>query len=225
MAKIHGMAGEWARVKGTVIGLAPVFAAAFAAGVSAATAFLGYTLTGMTLLLASLGAGSWALVRGFRRIENFFIGARGEERVSNILSTLPDRYHVFNDFTAGGLHVDHVVVGPAGVFAVETKFWRGKVTIDEGKILVDGTPPTRPPLAQVQREAAAVKAELEKAGWSGAVTPLLVFASDSFVSRMAELNGVVVLNSSEIKGGFATERVVIAPDELERLVSLMENNI
>lgn len=225
MAKIHGMAGEWARVKGTVVGLLPVFAAVFASGVSAATAFLGYTLTGMTMLLVSLGAGFFALLKGFRRIERHFIGARGEERVSNILSALPDRYHIFNDFVAGGLHVDHVVVGPAGVYAVETKFWRGRVTIEEGRIFVDGVLPSRPPLVQVQREAAAVKAELEKAGWSGAVTPLLVFASDSFVSHIAELNGVVVLNSSEIKGGFATERVVVAPDELERLVSLMENNI
>lgn len=225
MARIHGVAGEWTRVKGTVVGLLPVFAALFAAGASVAVAFLGKPLTGMIILVVSLGAGCMGLIKGFKRIERHFIGARGEERVSNLLSALPDKYHIFNDFVAGGLQVDHVVVGPAGVYAVETKFWSGKVTIEEGKILVDGNKPTRPPLVQVQREAAAVKAELEKAGWSGAVTPLLVFASNSFVSHIAELNGVVVLNSSEIKAGFATERVVIAPDELERLVSLMENNI
>lgn len=225
MAKIHGVAGEWARVKGTVTGLVPVFITVFAAGVSAATAFLGYTLTGMTMLLVSLGAACAAFIHAFKLIVRHFIGARGEERVSSILSRLPDRYHVFNDFQADGLHVDHVVVGPAGVFAVETKFWRGRVTIEEGRILIDGTLPSRAPLAQVQREAAAVKSALAKAGWSGAVTPLLVFASDSFVSHMAELNGVVVLNSSEISGGFATERVVIAPDEQDRLISLMENNI
>lgn len=225
MADIHGIPGEWARVKGTVAGLLPVFAAVFAVGFSAAMAFFGHFAAGLTMLLVSLCMGCFGLVKGFRRIERYFIGARGEERVSNILATLPDRYHVFNDFAAGGLHVDHVVVGPAGVFAVETKFWRGKVTIEEGRILVDGVKPTRPPLAQVQREAIVVKAALEKAGWNGAVTPLLVFASDSFVSRIAELNGVVVLNSREITNAFSTERVVIAPDELERLVSLMENNI
>lgn len=225
MAKIHGMAGEWARVKGTVVGLLPVFAAAFVAGISVATALLGYYITGMTMLLFSLGAGCIGLIAGFKRIERHFTGARGEERVSQLLTALPDKYHVFNDFVAGSLHVDHVVVGPAGVYAVETKFWRGKVTIEDGRILINGVKPTRPPLAQVQREAAAVKAELAKSGWNGAVTPLLVFASDSFDSHIAELNGVVVLNSSEIVGGFKTERVVIAPDELDRLISLMENNI
>lgn len=225
MAEIHGMAGEWARVKGTIVGLTPVFAAAFVSGVSVATALLGHYVTGMTMLLISLGAGCAGLIGGFKRIERHFIGARGEERVSNLLSALPDRYHVFNDFVAGSLHVDHVVVGPAGVFALETKFWRGKVTIEEGRILVDGVKPTRSPLAQVQREASAVKSELAKSGWDGAVTPLLVFASDSFDSHMAELNGVVVLNSSGLVGAFTAGRVVIAPDELDRLVSLMENNI
>lgn len=225
MAEIHGMAGEWARVKGTVVGLLPVFAAVFAAGVSVATALLGHYITGMTMLLASLGAGCVGLVNGFKRIERHFVGARGEERVSQLLSALPDKYHVFNDFVAGSFHVDHVVAGPAGVFALETKFWRGKVSIEDGRILVDGRRPSRSPLVQVQCEASAVKAALEKSGWNGAVTPLLVFASDSFDSRMAELNGVVVLNSSELLGGFTTERVVVAPDELDRLISLMENNI
>ena len=225
MAEIHGTAGEWARVKGTVVGLLPVFAAVFAAGVSVATALLGHYITGMTMLLVSLGAGCVGLVNGFKRIERHFVGARGEERVSQLLSALPDKYHVFNDFVAGSFHVDHVVAGPAGVFALETKFWRGKVSIEDGRILVDGRRPSRSPLVQVQREASAVKAALEKSGWNGAVTPLLVFASDSFDSRMAELNGVVVLNSSELLGGFTTERVVVAPDELDRLISLMENNI
>lgn len=225
MAKIHGMAGEWARVKGTIIGLTPVFAALFTAGLATAAAVLGYPVTGIVILAASLCAGCSFMIGGVKRIERHFIGARGEERVSNLLSDLSDRYHVFNDFAAGPYHVDHVVVGPAGVFAVETKFWNGHVTIEDGRILVNGSKPSRPPLVQVQREAAAVKSELEKAGWCGAVTPLLVFASDSFVSRIAELNGVVVLNSEEIKKSFATERVVIAQDELDRLVSLMENNI
>lgn len=225
MAKIHGMAGEWARVKGTVIGLTPVFAALFASGLATAIAVTGKPILGIIMLAVSLCAGCSFMIGGIKRIERHFVGARGEERVSNLLSNLSDRYHVFNDFAAGPYHVDHVVVGPAGVFAIETKYWNGRVTIEEGRILADGVKPSRPPLVQVQREAAAVKNELEKAGWCGAVTPILVFASDSFVSRIAELNGVVVLNSSEIEKSFSTERIIIAQDELERLVSLMENNI
>ena len=225
MARIHGMAGEWARVKGTVAGLWPVFVSVFFVGFSAAlAAFVQPSSLGIGLFVVAFACTGVGMHFGLQRIERFFIGARGEERVCGILAELSDRYHVFNDFVAGGMHVDHVVIGPAGVFAIETKFWRGVVTIEEGHILVDGQLPSRPPLAQVLREAARVKAELVKSGWGGPVTPVLAFASDTFRPHVAELNGVVVINSSELRKGFATERVVIPPAELERLVSLMENN-
>ncbi len=225
MAKIHGVAGEGARIRGTFIGFVPIFAAFFATGVSVTLALTGHLVVGMSMLVVSLGLGCAGLISGVKRIERHFIGARGEERVSNLLSGLSSSYHVFNDFSADGCQVDHVVVGPAGVFAVETKFWRGRVSIEEGRILVDGVEPSRAPLAQVLNEAAAVKRTLEKAGWNGAVIPILVFASDSFVSHIAELNGAVVLNAREIQRSFSTERVVLASDELDRLISLMENNI
>ena len=224
MAHIHGMAGEWARVKGTVAGLWPIFLATFAAGFAAAFGVFRSLQWGIAALCVILVGAIFGLMHGLRRIERFFVGARGEERVSRILAELSDKYHVFNDFVAGRTHVDHVVVGPAGVFAVETKFWRGRVTVEDGHILVDGQLPSRPPLSQVLREAAKVKAALAKAGWDGPVTPVLVFASDTFQARVAELNGAVVINSCELAGSFATECVTIAPSELDRLVSLMENN-
>ncbi len=224
MAHIHGMAGEWARVKGTVAGLWPVFLATFAAGFATAFGIFRSLQWGIAALCVVLVGAIFGLMHGLRRIERFFVGARGEERVSRILAEISDKYHVFNDFVAGRTHVDHVVVGPAGVFAVETKFWRGRVTIEDGHILVDGRLPSRAPLSQVLREAAKVKAALAKAGWDGPVTPVLVFASDTFQARVADLNGAVVINSRDLAASFATERVTLAPSELDRLVSLMENN-
>ena len=223
MAKEHGVAGEWARVNGTVTGLWPLFLGVFAAGFSAA-AILQWPVWGLSLLVFSVLYCAWSLQRGLKHVERFFKGARGEERVAWILKSLPDSYHVFNDFVAGGKHVDHVVVGPAGAFAVETKYWRGKVTIEDGHILVDGQLPSRAPLAQTIREAQLVKAELAKAGWAGAVTPVLAFASNTFEAKIAELNGAVILNASHLKDSFKTDRVVIPPAELDRLVRIMESN-
>ena len=140
------------------------------------------------------------------------------------MANLPESYHVFNDFVAGGTHVDHVVVGPAGVFAVETKYWRGKVTVEDGHILLDGQLPDRAPLAQARKEAQLVKATLAAAGWKGGVTPVLAFASDNFVQHIAEVQGAVVINSCDLERSFATERVVSPPEELDRLIALMESN-
>jgi hypothetical protein len=223
MAEVHGVAGEWARVKGMVSGLWPLFLGVFAAGFSAAVAFVSVGWSALMLVVSLLYI-AWSLNKGLRHVERFFKGARGEEKVSGILKSLPDSYHIFNDFVAGRVHVDHVVAGPAGVFAVETKYWRGKVTVEDDHILLDGQLPSRPPLAQVKREAALVKAKLAAAGWSGAVTPVLAFASDTFEATIAEIQGVVIINSNHLRNSFGTERVIIPPEELDRLVRLMENN-
>ena len=222
MAHIYGVAGEWARVRGTVNGLWPLFVSIFALGVASALMVFVVLEIGALLTVVALCAVAYFLYRGERRMENFYKGARGEERVAGILRSLPDTYHVFNDFVAGRAHVDHVVVGPAGVFAIETKFWRGKVTLEEGHILLDGRLPDHAPLAQAQKEAALVKATLAKLGWTGAVTPVLAFASNTFEAKIAESRGI--LNANHLRESFATERVTIPAAELERLVRLMETN-
>ena len=222
MAKIHGIPGEWARVKGTVVGLWPLFLGVFAAGASAALVFF-LPLAGGTLLVCSFLWVIWSLMVGLRRVESFYKGARGEEKVSGILESLPDAYHVFNDFTVGRNHIDHVVAGPGGVFAIETKFWNGKVTVEDGHVLLDGQLPDRSPLSQAIREATIVRNALVAAGWSGTVTPVVAFASDSFTAHRANLRGTVIINSNELKRSFETDRVVIPPAELDRLVSLMES--
>lgn len=220
MATVHGIPGEWARVRGTVLGLWPLFLAVFAAGLSAGFAFVRPDL-GAFFFALSVIAGAWCLRRGLQRIERFFKGARGEERVSEILRGLPAQYHVFNDFHAAGRRVDHVVIGPAGVFSVETKFWRGHVTVEDGHVLLDGQLPDRDPVAQAQKEAAAVRAELASQGWTGPVAAVLAFASDTFDADIAEIQGVVVLNSRQLHESFATGRMVLPPAELERLVRLV----
>ena len=222
MAKIHGIPGEWARVKGTVAGLWPLFLGVFVAGASA-TLIVCHPLFGSTAFVCSLLWIIWSLMAGLRRVESFYKGARGEEKVSGILESLPDSYHVFNDFTVGRNHVDHVVAGPGGVFAIETKFWNGKVTVEDGHVLLDGQLPDRSPLSQAVHEAALVKNALVAAGWSGTVTPVVAFASDSFVAHRANVKGTVIINANELRQSFDTDRVVIPPAELDRLVSLMES--
>lgn len=225
MAQIHGVAGEWARVKGTVMGLWPLFFGCAATGFALAVWIFVSGGGGALLTLAAVTFMGVMLLKGLRHVERFYKGARGEERVAGILKSLPSAYHVFNDFVAGRQHVDHVVVGPAGVYAIETKFWRGEVTVEDGHVLVDGRLPSRSPLGQVRREAAQVRSALAAAGWTGDVMPVLAFASDTFRAQVAEVDGVVVINSCSLASAFAAETVVIAPAELQRLVGLMGGNV
>ena len=68
-------------------------------------------------------------------------GAIGETNVINELKKLPKAYHIINDFRDDfyrpiynraeddriySIQVDHLVVGPTGIFIIETKYWSNK---------------------------------------------------------------------------------------------------
>jgi hypothetical protein len=58
-------------------------------------------------------------------------GAEGEEVVGEILEGLEaDGWQVIHDVSFGRGNIDHIVVGPGGLFTVETKSRRGRVLID-----------------------------------------------------------------------------------------------
>jgi hypothetical protein len=74
----------------------------------------------------------------------FLLGAQGEESVINSLSQLSDEFHVLNDVNLEfrkaiywqardeyieTCQIDHIVVGPTGIFLLETKNWK-KTDID-----------------------------------------------------------------------------------------------
>jgi len=51
-------------------------------------------------------------------------GAVSEEKVGALLDAV-EGWHVLHDVDLGRGNVDHLVVGPGGIFAIETKSWRG----------------------------------------------------------------------------------------------------
>lgn len=59
-------------------------------------------------------------------------GIIGEQKVTRILSaTLSDDYSIFNDVmlkSISGGNIDHIVVGPTGIFVIETKNYKGKIS-------------------------------------------------------------------------------------------------
>ena len=69
------------------------------------------------------------------RRRGYQYGIRGEEAVVDALSMLDDRHRVFNDLVLPGARgdIDHVVVGPGGVFALETKNYSGDITCFEDR--------------------------------------------------------------------------------------------
>lgn len=90
---------------------------------------------GLYLGLAIIVTGVAAIVLGrlFGVFRNLNRGERGELLVAEQLEELRAMgYRPFHDIPGDGFNVDHVVVGPAGVFAIETKFRSGSGRISNG---------------------------------------------------------------------------------------------
>lgn len=86
-------------------------------------------------------------------------GARGEAKVGRELERLhAEGFHVFHDWDKGRGNVDHFIVGPSGVFAIETKTWTGEITVQNGKLKRNGRfVPENAPVGQAMNNAMAVR--------------------------------------------------------------------
>lgn len=167
-----------------------------AASITAAGIVLGFSLVarlggGWIALTAAVVALEIAYFRRdlrmalelYRDGRNWWRGAEGETKVHAELQRLSSDFIVFHDYhfsNADGherWNLDHIVVGPSGVFVVETKHYSRKRI---GAVSKD--PQAKANAEQAQREAMALKNRLEK--WSsGALTnvfvvPVLVYAQD-----------------------------------------------
>jgi Nuclease-related domain len=113
--------------------------------------------------------------------ENLRSGILGEEAVAEALAGLPSSYWVLHGVSTGHGDVDHVVIGPTGVFALETKAWPGTFYRRRGQLYSNGKPAEHV-LRQSRGAAGKVRNLLLEAGvdeWVEAV----VVASRASVSR------------------------------------------
>lgn len=99
-------------------------------------------LVSTVALLAILGL-RWWLYRHVDQLakerKDYLRGASGEMSVGYKLTDFPDGFYIINGLKTQAGDVDHIVVGPTGVFALDTKSWRGVVSADgKGELLVNG---------------------------------------------------------------------------------------
>jgi hypothetical protein len=74
-------------------------------------------------------------------------GAIGEAAVEESLSHLPDDFVVVNDVSKRLGNIDHVVIGPTGIYVLDTKNWSGTIAADgEGEVLLNGKALPKPPI-------------------------------------------------------------------------------
>ena len=164
-ATMKGNPGDTARRRGLVRVIIPLLSLTATFGLAVGIIFGSAGLLPLWFgILLALGTGIGLVILARRQqslVYGYFKGARGEEITASELARLSGDWTVFNGLQLpDGGDIDHVAVGPQGVFVIETKHWSGEVALGtDGSILANGRPlHGRSPIAQV-RTAVRVTAE------------------------------------------------------------------
>ena len=89
-------------------------------------------------------------------------GGQAEGFVSWLLTDLGPDYHLFDNLSLGegAEDIDHILIGPTGLFAVSTKGHRGTLRVGpDGAITMNGRP--RPWARDVTRQVMRLRSQLE----------------------------------------------------------------
>ena len=177
---------------------------------------------------------AWRVSRLRRDVRNLAQADKAERHVSDLLRRLRDKdYITFDDVmdeSAGWKsNIDHVVVGPGGVFAVETKgfsvFGDGCLEIDNGgNLLLGGKTALKNPLGQAKSSAVKISRHLEgclhQKFW---VHPVLIFPGWSVRSPKSE-TGVVVLGEEMIHDFFKSRERVFSNEAIRDICSHLDRS-
>jgi len=142
-------------------------------------------------------------------------------------------YHVFHDFPADHFNIDHVVIGPAGVFAVETKTRskgvlkgkRGAMVIFEDSRLKFPTHQEEESIRQTKDQSKWLAHFLSKSvGKPVTVKPILALPG-WLVERRERDPGVTVINPKEAVKSITSNSKVLDDQTIQQIKYQVEQRV
>ncbi|MEX5257618.1 nuclease-related domain-containing protein [Kocuria arenosa] len=151
----------------------------------------------------------------------WYQGALGEIAVGRILGRLGPEWTVLHAVPvgAGVSDIDHVLIGPAGVFTLNTKNHAGRdVWVGDRAILVGGH--KQHYLPHARHEAARAAKRLSAAvGEPVPVTPVLVLIEPGKLTIRQRPADVRVVTDRELLRWLKRRRPVLAPERIDRIAA------
>lgn len=132
-------------------------------------------------------------------------GAEGEEVVGQVLEGLvTDGWQVIHDVSFGRGNIDHIVVGPGGLFTVETKSRRGR-------LLLDNLDPKMLGQAYAEMKTLETITGME-------VQALLVFSHAYVIDKVpAKRRGVTILPARMLAWYFSRQRPKMSVEQADEI--------
>lgn len=156
--------------------------------------------------------------------EPCYRGAKGEIAVAALLEQLPSAWTVFHALPTGirGSDIDHLVVGPGGVFTINTELHTGQdIWVAGHTVLVSGR--STPYIRNAEFEASRVGAMLrERMPLLPPVQPVLALVGAKHVSVGTRPAKVRVVEAQDLVIWLTNLAVVINESELDLLVDILD---
>jgi hypothetical protein len=159
-------------------------------------------------------------------------GASGERRVGRVLDSLSRKGVVsLHDLSMPGsrANIDHIAVGPAGVFVVDAKRYKGKLQVrSRGSALRINGRDRSHLLDQVRKQANVLDGILVQAGLAAVlVQPALCFvATEIPLFSPRRVDGVMLSTPNTLRRRVAPTRSdALSPDEVSRVVALLISSL
>jgi curved DNA-binding protein CbpA len=156
--------------------------------------------------------------------------ALAEEATARAVSGLGIAYSIWNDVLAGRApqHIDHVVLGPTGLFVLESEDWGpGELRLVRGELVGEAMPEDHEPLATLAQNAKALSRELRvKVTASILVVPDEALSLPMLPVERGRASGAVVVRRSVLphllRTGAPGRGDVAAPDMFELRARLQD---
>jgi hypothetical protein len=145
-------------------------------------------------------------------------GAVGERRTARLLSQLERQgWAVLHDLALSGsrANLDHLVIGPGGVFVIDSKQYWGRLQLDLSGRLWHGCYPLAPTLHAVSWEADQAAQVLPDPGV--AVVPILAVHGAQVPWGKVVTDGVPVLAARHLPSMLRTLPAVLGPERVTAL--------
>jgi hypothetical protein len=168
---------------------------------------------------------AWRRRKGIRNVR---LGWIGEQAMAEYLGVLASEgFRLFHDVPTGKENIDHVVVGPPGVFAIETKCWSkrpGKLNAAMHEAVYDGKTIRFPwgitdrPLNQACRNKRWLEEFLSKSTGERASVQAIVALPGWWVTVTSKIHsGVWVLSGKQVAGCIASEQPKLTPKMIQQI--------
>ncbi|GMX58692.1 MAG: hypothetical protein MCSN_3460 [Candidatus Microsyncoccus archaeolyticus] len=166
----------------------------------------------------------------YEKKRNYFTwgkGAGAELIVKKSLMTLSNQYRVFSDFQAGKWNIDHICIGPTGIFAIEVKAHKGTISYTDNKLKRNNQELGGNYLGQSKKGSVFLNQLLkEKLNKNYFVIPVLIFPNAKID------NGINHKIENVWIGGRGFEKWIIEncnnmlnPEEIEIICNVLKNSI